>query len=959
MLIRITATRAVRLTLVMVMVFGFLVACASPEPSSFTAPVQSPNDRFAYRLITLDNGLKALLISNPDTPKAAASLDVQVGSGDNPPGRGGLAHFLEHMLFLGTAKYPDAAEYEQFVTEHGGSRNAYTSFEHTNYFFDIDAAYLPDALDRFAQFFIAPNFDAGYVDRERNAVQAEYQMGLKSDGRRGLDVLQATMNPEHPFSQFSVGSLETLADRPGASVRDDLLNFYEKHYSADVMRLVILGQEPLDALEDMATDMFSAVPNNNVELKVFDEPLFVEASLPMLVKVKPQGTLRQLEVNFQIPDYRGDYRAKPMSYLSNLLGHEGEGSLLSLLKREGLADGLSSATGLSWRGGEMLSVTVSLTEKGVSEYERVLQGVFAYIDLLKTQGPQQWLYDEQAAVAQLGFRFREPTAPMRYVSGLSNAMHYYDDADLLQGPYLMSNFNEGMISEALDSLAPNKVQVVLTAPEVTTDRRSPYYEVPYSELGPEALMVSRWQSDDVDGLALPTANPFIAENVELVAVTEDNPALPELRIEQARKKLWFKQAQDFRVPKGAMYVSFRSPLVADTAEQKAASALYTRMVKDAVREYTYPTLLAGVGFNFYAHGQGISLRVSGYNDKQFMLLEELLTKIAEQDFDEARFERIRRGLVLGLQNTVARRPSSQLMDDLRRALGRGSYDEPVLIAALESLNVDSLDAYRREFWQSARAEGMLYGNYAPGDLNSMSDVLDIVLPDGEGKPALAPEVLQIADNEALELRSEIEHNDAVVAWYLQGGGQTWRDRAMVSLTAQITESGFFQQLRTEQQLGYIASSFYWPQYDVPGLLLLIQSPSHSAAHVYGAMQEFLVGTLKDITPEQFQRHRQALINATLKPQESLGERAELYWQSIATRELAFDSPQQMAAAIGSISFEEWQEGYRALFLENPRSLLALSAGAKAVTPESENVVFTGPEALRQGREFVTVDLSPL
>ena len=132
-----------------------LAACATvndPGPQ----PVQSPNDDYGYRYLLLDNQMPVLLISDPDAPKAAASLDVMVGSGDNPPGRGGLAHFLEHMLFLGTDKYPDAAEYEQYITEHGGSRNAYTSFEHTNYFFDIDAGHLPGALDRFAQFFISP-----------------------------------------------------------------------------------------------------------------------------------------------------------------------------------------------------------------------------------------------------------------------------------------------------------------------------------------------------------------------------------------------------------------------------------------------------------------------------------------------------------------------------------------------------------------------------------------------------------------------------------------------------------------------------------------------------------------------------------------------------------------------------------------------------------------------------------
>ena len=164
------ARQAFALSLIIPLVL--LAACTSPEPREVeaAAPVQSPNDRFAYRLVTLENGLQTLLVSNPDTPKAAASLDVLVGSGDNPENRGGLAHFLEHMLFLGTEKYPDPAEYERFITEHGGSRNAYTSFEHTNYFFDVDAEHLDGALDRFAQFFVAPNLDAAYVERERNAV---------------------------------------------------------------------------------------------------------------------------------------------------------------------------------------------------------------------------------------------------------------------------------------------------------------------------------------------------------------------------------------------------------------------------------------------------------------------------------------------------------------------------------------------------------------------------------------------------------------------------------------------------------------------------------------------------------------------------------------------------------------------------------------------------------------------
>jgi secreted Zn-dependent insulinase-like peptidase len=960
-----TAGAAVRNFLV---VFGTVLllclsACSTAERGDVRvaeAPLHSPNDEFAYRLLTLENGLKALLVSNPETPKAAASLDVQVGSGDNPPDRGGLAHFLEHMLFLGTEKYPDPAEYERFITEHGGSRNAYTSFEHTNYFFDVDAAHLDGALDRFAQFFVAPRLDAAYVERERNAVEAEYQMGLKSDGRRGLDVLQASMNPAHPFSRFTVGSLESLADRPDDAVRDDLLAFYENHYSANLMRLVVVGRESLDELEDMVTERFSAVPNRKTPLETIKAPLFVEARLPMLLKVKPQGTLRQLEVNFTIPDYRPEYHAKPMAYVSNLVGHEGEGSLLSALKREGLADGLSAGTGLSWRGGSMFSVSIALTERGVAAYERVLARLFAYLDLLRERGPVERIYAEQASLADLAFRFREPVAPISYASGLSNSMHYYSDRDVLQGPYVMDRFDAELIRGALARLTAERAQVVLTAPEVQTDRTSPYYEVPYARLGPEALMLSRWTAEADEGLELPEENPFIADSVKLLPVSEDNPAKPALRVDEPRVRVWHRQATDFRVPKGALYLSFRSPHVAATPRDLAAASLYTRMVSDALNEYTYPALLAGVGFSYYRHAQGIGLRISGYDDKQLRLLEDLLREIRDQEFDGDRFARLRREMVLELQNTVARRPSSQLLDRLRQAISSGEYADEELIAALEAMDVASLSAYRDRFWHSTRVEALLYGNHAAADAERVAALVAEHLDDGAGEAARAPEIMRLEAGQSLQLQVDIDHDDAVVAWYLQGRGVSLFDRAAVALTAQVIESGFFQQLRTEQQLGYIVSSFAWPQYEVPGLMLLIQSPSHPASAVQAAMDEFLGGTLDDVTAEQFARHRQALVNNLLKPDENLMERAGFYWQSIAFREWDFDRPQRLAEAVEAITFDEWKAYFEGVFLKDRRSLLAVSAGARGEVPKLEGATtFDDPAELRRAIGLQPVDLAPL
>ncbi|MEE4277618.1 MAG: insulinase family protein [Halieaceae bacterium] len=960
------ATAAARsfITLILLLLLPAAFVTAAP---TVVAPVQSPNDDFSYRLLTLDNGLKALLVSNPDTPKAAASLDVQVGSGDNPRDRGGLAHFLEHMLFLGTEKYPDPAEYERFITEHGGSRNAYTSFEHTNYFFDVDAEHFEGALDRFAQFFIAPKMDAAYVERERNAVHAEFQMGLKSDGRRGLDVLQASMNPQHPFSRFTVGSLETLADRPDAPVRDDLLEFYERYYSANLMRLVVVAREPLDKLEKMVVKRFEAVPNRGTELEAIDAPLFVDARLPMLLKIKPQGTLRELQVNFAIDDYRPLYEAKPMSYLSNLVGHEGEGSLLSALKREGLADGLSSGTGLSWRGGALFSVNVALTEKGVGEYERVLARIFAYLELLRERGAVKRIHDEQASLAELAFRFREPVAPIRYASSLSNSMHYYSDADILRGPYLMTRYDEALIEKALDGLRAERAQVVLTAPEVSTDSVSPYYEVPYARLGPEAVLLARWKGESADGeedfragLALPEPNPFIAENVELLPLAEDNPAKPQLAVDDDRVKVWHRQASDFRVPKGALYLSFRSPIVGATPQQWASASLYTRVVTDALNEYTYPALLAGVGFSYYRHNQGLGLRISGYNDKQLKLLEDLLDEIGGQRFDADRFERLRREMVLELQNTVARRPASQLMDRVRQGISAGEFADEQLIEALNALSIDDLRTYRDRFWTSVRVEALLYGNHGKGEAQRLAGLVREVLGEGEGLPALAPQVMELGAGDSLQLEVDIDHNDAVVGWYLQGAGRDWSDRAAVALTAKAIESGFFQQLRTEQQLGYIVQSFAWPQYDLPGLMLLIQSPSHSAADVQSRMDAFLAATIDDTAAEQFERYKEALINDLLKPHDNLSERAEFYWQSIAFRESDFDRPERLAQAVRSMSFEAWKDYYQRVFLDERRSLLAVSTGAQGEAPRLEGArLFRDPAKLREEVGLTPVDLAPL
>ena len=127
-----------------------------------------------YRRFLLPNQMKVMLVSDPTLQRGAASMTVGVGSMNDPAERFGLAHFLEHMLFLGTEKYPDEGSYQKFVSTHDGFSNAYTANDRTNYHFEVDPEFLDEGLDRFSQFFLTPLFNTELVEREMKAVDSEH-----------------------------------------------------------------------------------------------------------------------------------------------------------------------------------------------------------------------------------------------------------------------------------------------------------------------------------------------------------------------------------------------------------------------------------------------------------------------------------------------------------------------------------------------------------------------------------------------------------------------------------------------------------------------------------------------------------------------------------------------------------------------------------------------------------------
>ena len=221
------------------------------EQTALPVPIQGDADWRKFKAFQLENGVTCVVVNDKESKTTAMSCVVEVGAASDPRELSGLAHFCEHMCFLGSEKYPGENEYKRYLASHGGRSNASTSMHLTNYKFEILADHAEKAVDIFSNFFVAPLFTSSGTEREVQAVNSENSKNLTADGRRRLQILKDIADPQHYYSKFSTGNAETLpTDNPEKlkMVREALLAFHRRHYRPERMTVVIAGPQSLNIL---------------------------------------------------------------------------------------------------------------------------------------------------------------------------------------------------------------------------------------------------------------------------------------------------------------------------------------------------------------------------------------------------------------------------------------------------------------------------------------------------------------------------------------------------------------------------------------------------------------------------------------------------------------------------------------------------------------------------------------
>lgn len=899
------------------LITGPAVAERHPEAGAIAevvSPLVSPHDSRDYRVLTLENGLTALLVSDPDADKAAASMNVSVGSAQDPEDLAGLAHFLEHMLFLGTEPFPEADAYQGYISRRGGSHNAFTAPQDTNYFFDIDPDALEGALDRFSQFFISPLFNADRLESERNIVHSEYMARIRDDGRRENDVLNALLNPENPTNGFSVGSRETLADRPEGepSLRERVIDFYQRYYDANVMHLTLVAPQPLDELETLVAERFTGIADRGLEAPRITAPLALEEAQPQRVALQSVRDSRHLRLLFPIPDPIAEYRHKPADLVAHLLGHEGEGSLLAVLREAGWADGLSAGVSRGDGHHALFSVNISLTPDGAKARDAIEATLFAAIEQLRAGGLEAWRYDEKARLAEQQFRFQQHGAPRQEAMRLSMNLSRFPVEDVQYAAYRMDGFAPERSAVYLDALTPDNLIRLYSAPDVEGDITSPWFHTPWVEDRAEDRAEDKRQevsgeANALAGLALPDPNPFIAEDLALRDVQDERP---RRLVEAPAFDLWHMADATFNTPKVEWRFSLQHPEAASSARDAALARLLAGWLDDSLNEAFYPARLAGQHFEAYAHARGITLSFSGWRDRQERMIERVLNQLQVGDISEASVERVRYRLQREWRNAPQAALHRQAGRTLAEALVRPQWPSAALLEASRELNADDLRDYRDALTTELRLEAMAVGNLTDDEAEALGrQVAKALAPTLEASaiPDLTP---LRADADLPSLTPHTSREESVVLRYLQGPDRSLASQARLAVLGQLIDTPFYQRLRTEEQLGYVVNAGYSPMLDAPGLALLVQSPETESAAIDARIDAFLDDfetTLAALDDDTLAPYRQAVHDSLIQRDTSLAGRAGRLWQAMSFGDTEFDRRERLAEQALAVDADDLRE----------------------------------------------------
>jgi len=886
-------------------------------------PILTPSlkDREILK-IRLSNDLEAILVSDPLADLSAAALVVKTGSWNDSKEYPGIAHFLEHMLFLGTKKYPQESGYQKFIAENGGTTNAFTTNDFTGYLFSVNNGAFDEALDRFSEFFKEPLFNPSGVARELQAIDQEYAKNVQNDQIREMYIMKEIANPEHPYHGFGMGNSTTLSKVSQQS----LIEWYQKNYSANLMRLIVYSKLPLETLKMLVVKNFSDIVNKKIEPMVIPSaPIRLQNSSPKMFYIEPIKNLRNLTLVWNLPKKFADaLESQPDSIICHVFGDEGEGSLLAELKRLHLAESLGCGSLKIGPGTQAFYLDIDLTEDGIKNVDLVIEKTFQAIAGLKKTGISQYLFDDVQQIAKNKYRFKSREDLFETVMADAMKLPNEDIQTFPVQSLIPQKFNPQLINELLEFLKPSNAEFFILAPPsltgVTPDLTEKWLGAKYAIKPISKSNMDSWHAAlPIPEITVTPPNNFIPKNLTILNKTESSNEIkipkPTLISDTPYGKIYFAKDTVFGTPEIYYYFEIKTPKIkSGMASSVVLADLYIKALKDSLNKFNYPATVAGLDYQIQRSDNGIAITIHGYNDNADLLIKEIINQLNKVSITEEKFLIFKESLMRDYDNAYKSSPLKVASDVMKSTIYKFYTSEPEKARALKSIDFETFNKYMLTIFEKTYVEGMMYGNM---NEKSASETANTVLNALSKKayPKIEQQQKQVINLPETEgpfyLQKQVDVQGNAIILLIEFNTFSHKIRAAQQILMQAIENPFFSTLRTKQQTGYIVDSRNEELEKKLFNLFVIQSNTHDGNSLLARIELFIEGFNQEIEsnikPENFEVIKSALIQNLTYSYNNMKTMGELLKTLAFKYDADFDWTEKRIQGFNDLTYEEFLE----------------------------------------------------
>lgn len=686
---------------------------------------------------------------------------------------------------------------------------------------------------------------------------------------------------------------------------DALHAFRDKYYSANLMKAVIYSNKPLPELAAMAAQTFGRVPNKNIDLPQINVPVVTDAQKGIVIHYVPALPRKVLRVEFRIDNNTAQFRSKTDELVTYLIGNRSPGTLSDWLQKQGLVEGIRADSDPVVNGNSgVLAISATLTDKGLAHRDEVVAAIFSYLSLLRDKGVDKRYFDELAHVLDLDFRYPSITRDMDYVEWLADTMIRVPVEHTLDAVNIADQYDAEAIKARLAMMTPQNARIWYISPNEPHNKTAYFVDAPYQVDKISEQTFANWQKKASEiALKLPELNPYIPDDFSLIKTAKAYPH-PQLIVDEPTLRVVYTPSHYFASePKADVSVVLRNPKAMDSAKNQVMFALNDYLAGIALDQLSNQAAVGGISFSTNANN-GLMVNANGYTQRLPQLFQALLEGYFSYTPTEEQFEQAKSWYAQMMDSAEKGKAYDQAIMPAQMLSQIPYFQREDRRALLPSITLKEVLAYRDALKTNTRPEFLIVGNMSEDQAKTLAENVRQQLGSKGDEWCRNQDVLVEKKQNVIFEKAGNSTDSALAAVFVPTGYDEFASSAQSAVLGQIIQPWFYNQLRTEEQLGYAVFAFSMNVGRQWGLGFLLQSSDKQPAYLWQRYQAFFPqaeAKLRAMKPDEFAQIQQAVIAQVMQPPQTLGEEASQLSKDFDRGNLKFDSRDKVVAEIKQLT----------------------------------------------------------